>query len=113
MSIGLILLIVVTLLVLFGVAQRVLDRLRLTDRQALFVIALMIGGGFIPDIPIGSRFAFNIGGALIPLALCVWLWLKADEAKAISGVQSSLCPSAEVKLCKNRRFCVYKGGTIW
>ena len=39
MSVGLILLAVVGILILFGVAQRVLDRLRLTDRQALVFTA--------------------------------------------------------------------------
>ena len=78
MTTGLILLIAAAALVLFGAGQRVLDRLRLTDRQALLIIALMIGGGFIPDIPVTRRFSINIGGALIPLVLCVYLWIKAD-----------------------------------
>ena len=78
MTIGTILLIAAGLLVLFGVGQRVLDRLRLTDRQAILFIALIIAGGFLPDIQVTETFAFNIGGALIPLALCVWLFVKAD-----------------------------------
>lgn len=80
MTIGLILLGIAGVLVLFGVGQRVLDKLRLTDRQALLFIALIIAGGFIPDIPVTPQFSFNIGGALIPLALCVYLWIKADTA---------------------------------
>lgn len=80
MTIGLILLTATGLLILFGVGQRVLDRLRLTDVQAVVFIALIIAGGFVPDIPVTDRFAFNIGGALIPLALCVWLWIKAGSA---------------------------------
>lgn len=78
MTIGLILLVIAGALVLLGVGQRVLDKLRLTDRQALLFIGLIIAGGFIPDIPVTQLFSFNIGGALIPLALCVWLWIKAD-----------------------------------
>lgn len=81
MTIGLILLVIVGALILLGVGQRVLDRLRLTDRQALLFIALILVGGFIPDIPVGPLFSFNIGGALIPLALCVYLWIKAGTAK--------------------------------
>ena len=49
MSVGLILLIVAGLLVLLGVGQRVLDKLRLTDKQALLFIALIIAGGFLPE----------------------------------------------------------------
>ena len=81
MTIGLILLVIVGALILLGVVQRVLDKLRLTDRQALLFIALILVGGFIPDIPVGPLFSFNIGGALIPLVLCVYLWIKAGTAK--------------------------------
>ena len=80
MTIGTILLLVAGLLILFGAGQRVLDRLRLTDRQAMLCIALIIAGGFLPDISVTQTFAFNIGGALIPLALCAWLFIKADTA---------------------------------
>ena len=80
MSIGTILLLIVGLLVLFGAGQRVLDRLRLTDREAILFIALIIAGGFLPDISITRDFAFNVGGALIPLALCLWLFFRADTA---------------------------------
>lgn len=41
------LLLAVSVLVLFGVGQRVLDKMRLTDRQALFFMALiLVGAGF-------------------------------------------------------------------
>ena len=90
MSIGLILLIIVGLLVAFGVAQRVLDRLRLTDRQALLFVGLLFVGGLIPDIPITPLLSVNIGGALVPLGLCVYLLVKevvrALLASVITGV---------------------------
>ena len=79
MSAGLILLAVVGILILFGVAQRVLDRLRLTDRQALVFTAAMFVGGLIPDVRIAQAFSFNIGGALIPLILCVYLLSRAGS----------------------------------
>ena len=78
MTLGLILLVIAGAAVLLGVGQRVLDKLHLTDRQALLFIALIIAGGFIPDIPVTKLFSFNIGGALIPLGLCIYLWIKAD-----------------------------------
>ena len=80
MSIGLILLAVVAILVLFGAAQRVLDRLRLTDRQALLFTGLIFVGGAIGDIPLGGRVSINLGGALIPLILCVYLLAKAETS---------------------------------
>ena len=95
MSAGLILLAVAGILILFGAAQRVLDRLRLTDRQALVFTAAMFVGGLIPDVRIAQAFSFNIGGALIPLILCVYLLSRAGSgwevartliAAALTGV---------------------------
>lgn len=80
MTIGMILLIIVAILILLGVGQRVLDRLRLSDKLALLFIALIIGLGFVPDIRVTDRFAFNLGGAVVPLALCIYLFIKADTA---------------------------------
>ena len=80
MTIGMILLIIVAILILLGVGQRVLDRLRLSDKLALLFIALIIGLGFVPDIRVTDVFAFNLGGAVVPLALCVYLFIKADTA---------------------------------
>lgn len=97
MTIGLILLILTGIGILFGVGQRALDRLRLTDRQALLCIGLIIAGGFIPDIPVGPRFSFNIGGALIPLMLCVYLWIKAgSSAERARSLAAALATGAVV-----------------
>ena len=79
MTIGSILLAVSAVLVLLGVGQRVLDKMRLSDRAALILIAAMFVGGLIPDIRLGL-VRINIGGALIPLVVCVYLLVSADEA---------------------------------
>lgn len=78
MIIGMTLLVAAAVCVLFGVGQRVLDRMRLTDRQALCWMAAILVGGFIPNIPIGRFAEINIGGFLVPFALCVFLFAKAD-----------------------------------
>ena len=80
MTIGMIILIIVAILILLGLGQRVLDRMRLNDKLALLFIALIIGLGFVPDIRVTDVFAFNLGGAVVPLALCVYLFIKADTA---------------------------------
>ena len=69
---GLIALVVISILIYFGVAHRVLDRLRLSDKAALAVIAAIIIGSFI-DIPLGPRITVNLGGLIaVGLAgLCV------------------------------------------
>lgn len=76
MSIGMILLVVIALLILFGVLQRVLDRMALTDKQALVLVAAVFIGGWLPDLTFG-RVTVNIGGALIPLLVCVYLFFHA------------------------------------
>ncbi len=81
MSLGFILLIAVTLLIIFGVTQRVLDRMRLTDRQALLFVAAIFVGGLIPDIPLGGNVFINVGGAIIPFAISVYLFIKAGTTK--------------------------------
>ncbi len=80
MSIGLILLSVASVLILFGVAQRVLDRMQLSDRAALVIVAAIFFGGLIPNIVIG-QVEFNIGGALVPLGVCIYLLIKTDTSK--------------------------------
>ena len=78
MTFGMILLIVTGLLIAFGVGQRALDRLRLNDVHAYVLIALIILTGFLPEIPLG-RVKVNVGGCLIPLGMCVYLFVKADS----------------------------------
>lgn len=80
MSIGMILLTAAAILVFFGAAQRVLDKLRLTDRAALILIALMFFGTLIPNIVIGS-VSISIGGAVIPAGICIYLLIRAGSAK--------------------------------
>ncbi|MBR6524983.1 MAG: DUF1614 domain-containing protein [Clostridia bacterium] len=80
MSIGLVLLSVVSVLILFGVAQRVLDKMQLTDRAALLIAAAIFFGGLLPNIEIG-RVSLNVGGALVPLGVCIYMLLKTDTAR--------------------------------
>ncbi len=80
MTFGMILLIVTGLLIAFGLGQRALDRLRLTDAQAYVFIAMIIVLGLVPEIPFG-RVSVNAGGALVPLGMCVYLFIKADTAR--------------------------------
>ena len=75
-----ILLVVLALLILFGVLQRVLDRMALTDRQALLLVALIFVGGWLPDICLGM-VSINIGGALVPLGVCVYLFFHAGTGR--------------------------------
>jgi len=80
LSLGMILLVALTLLILFGVLERVLDRMALTDRQAIACIAAIFIGGWLPDLSLGT-VSINIGGALIPFAVCIYLLLHAGTGK--------------------------------
>jgi uncharacterized membrane protein len=82
MPIGVIALIITAILVYFGLAQRVLDRMRLTDRAALGIIALLVAGSFV-NIRLLARpveLLVNLGGAVVPLGVAVYLIATADEA---------------------------------
>lgn len=80
---GIIALIVVSVLVYFGLAHRVLDRMRISDKTALGLIAGMVVGSFI-DIPISMgrvSASINVGGGLIPIGLAIYVLTKAGTTK--------------------------------
>lgn len=98
MPFGVILLVVVGFLVFFGVAQRVLDRLHLTDKAAILFIVAMIAGSFI-DIPIMSspRVTVNVGGGLIPVILAGYVLSKAGTTKEwVRAIVSTLVTGAAI-----------------
>ncbi len=81
--IGIISLIVVSVLVFFGLAHRVLDRMRISDRTALGILVAMIIGSFI-DIPISLgrvNASVNVGGGLIPIGLAIYVLTRAGATK--------------------------------
>ncbi len=79
-NLGIIILIVVTALVYFGFLHRVLDRMRLNKIEALVILLSMLAAGFLPNIPLLLGLSINIGGAIIPMAVAVYLIVTADEA---------------------------------
>ncbi len=83
LPIGMIVLIIVSALIYFGLAQRVLDRMKLSDKGALAVIGALIVGSFI-TIPLsGGRLpvTVNVGGALVPLGVAIYLLVTAGSTK--------------------------------
>lgn len=101
MPIGMMMLLVVGVLVYFGIAHRILDRMRLTDKQALLFIAAIIVGSFI-DIPITSapvELSVNVGGALLPALLAIWLMIKADETtEKVRAILATILVAVAVSL---------------
>jgi len=101
MPIGMMMLMVVGVLVYFGIAHRILDRMRLTDKQALLLIAAIIVGSFI-DIPLMRapvELSINVGGALLPALLAIWLIAKADEtSEKVRAVFATILVAAAIYL---------------
>lgn len=97
MPLSYILLSILGLFVLFGFAHRVLDRMKMTDTWALLIIIGMIIGTLLPNIPITKSVSINIGGAIIPIAVSVYLFIKADSAKEkLNAVLASILAGALV-----------------
>lgn len=86
MSVSLIIISIIILLVMFGVGQRILDSLRLNDKEALIILILICIGIIIPPIWIGNYFCFSIGGFLIPLALSIYLLISCGWSRDLVRV---------------------------
>ena len=96
MSLSMLLLTVVAVLIYFGVLERVLDRMRLSDKAALAIAVAMFIGTLAPDITLGM-VAVNLGGAVIPLGVCVYLLVSARDVKAaVRSVAGSVLTAAAV-----------------
>lgn len=89
MSVSLVIVSIIILLILFGVGQRILDQLRLNDKQALIIMIAIAVGLVIPPIYISKYFCFSIGGFLIPFAISVYLLISVgfsrDLLRAVVG----------------------------
>ena len=81
MSVSLVLVSIIILLVMFGAGQRILDSLRLNDKEALIILVLICIGIVIPPIWIGKYFCFSIGGFLIPLGLSIYLLISCGWSR--------------------------------
>lgn len=83
LPLGTIILFILAIIVYFGLGHRVLDRMGLKDREALYIIIALAVGSFI-DIPISRGridFTLNVGGGIIPVVLAVYILSKAGTKK--------------------------------
>ncbi|RDV84007.1 DUF1614 domain-containing protein [Ammonifex thiophilus] len=88
MPVGILFLILLSLLLYLGIGHRVLDRMRLSDRAALLIIGAMVIGSLI-EFPLGPKLTLNAGGALVPVAMAVYLVAGAgtreEKVRALAG----------------------------
>ena len=112
--VGTIILLVISLLIYFGVAQRVLDKLRLSDKAALGVIGALIIGSFItiplPRVP-QVEASINIGGAVVPLILAGYLIYTTSNIEKLRAVAGIIGTAAAVYLAG--RFLSAEPGTMF
>ena len=97
MTVGSILLSAAAILVLLGIGQRVLDKMHLSDRAALVIIAAIFVGGLLPDIDLGL-VRINVGGAVIPLAVCIYLLMRAENDERVRAVMGAVVTSGVLYL---------------
>lgn len=86
MSVSLIIISVLILLVMFGAGQRILDNMRLSDKEALIILIAICIGLLIPPIWIGPYFCFSIGGFLIPFAISIYLLFSCGWSRDLLRV---------------------------
>ena len=99
MSLSVFIITAIIILIMFGAGQRILDRMRLTDRWALVILSSIVIGIIIPPIKLTSNFSFSIGGFLIPLGLSIYLMIKAGWSKdLLRAVLGSLLTAALIIL---------------
>ena len=79
-------------LIYLGLLHRTLDRMRLSDRAALIILAVMLVGSYLPEIPLGL-VRINLGGTLVPLGLAVYLIGTAgtlqEQVRALLAIAAS------------------------
>jgi len=70
----------VVLLAFLGVTHRVLDRMKLRPGTALFLLGIMVAGFFMPEARVTRGISVDLGGALVPLGIAIYLVGSADQA---------------------------------
>lgn len=100
MARGTIFLTVVLAVGYFWLFHRVLDRMRLTDKQALLIVGAMIAGSFV-DLPLYRgiiTLTLNMG-AMVPVGVAIFVLAKAaTHEERLRGAVGTLATAAGVYL---------------
>ena len=78
-SLAITILILLLALIYLGFLERVLERKRLTRKQAIFILLAMALGSGLPAIPLAEGLEVNLGGMAIPLIIVIYLVATADD----------------------------------
>ncbi|HOB87375.1 MAG TPA: DUF1614 domain-containing protein [Bacillota bacterium] len=94
---GIMLVVIAAALLFLFLLHRTLDRLRMGKFEALLLIAAMLLGGLLPAIPLGGGLAANIGGMIIPAAICFYLIARASSREEkVRGLITAVLVAAVV-----------------
>lgn len=74
------LLVGLSMLIYLFLLHRVLNRMRMDGFISLVLVLAMIGGGLLAPVSLWKGLSFNWGGMFIPLAIVVYLIIKADTS---------------------------------
>ncbi len=89
---GSVLVIVALVAVYFGLAERILDRMNMTDRTAILWLAAILFGSYVNFTLLGppNELLVNVGGGIVPVLLAGFIILRADErsekTRAVAGI---------------------------
>ena len=76
---GLLVLLAIIALTFLGLTERVLRRMRLSNPVAIILLLIMIAGFFLPEVTIFPSVGIDLGGALVPLGVALYLIVTADS----------------------------------
>ncbi|MGI6327466.1 MAG: DUF1614 domain-containing protein [Dethiobacteria bacterium] len=85
-SLAITILILLLVLIYLGFLERVLERMRLTRKQAIFILLAMLLGSGLPAILLAEGLKVNLGGMAIPLIIVIYLVVTADDKTERSRV---------------------------
>ncbi len=102
---------VVTLLVFLGFAERVLDRMRLDDKTAIVLLAMLIASHFLPAVQITRHIAINLG-AFVPLGVALYLLITTSKKERLHALVISVV-AALILWLTDRLFSLEPGGFIF
>jgi uncharacterized membrane protein len=88
---GVILLLALELIIYFGFAEQMIKKMGLSKTALLIFFALMIVGSYL-DIPISTNplITINLGGAVVPIVLAVYLLSKADRGEVFRTIIATI-----------------------
>lgn len=96
MPVGGIILLAAAALVFLGFAHRILDRMHLTDGQAILILAAMALLSLV-NVTVSSanpRVILNLGGVLVPVGLVIYVLARATAAEKARSLLTSAATGA-------------------